>query len=61
MDFAYRLLEEQHVAVVPGITYGERYRNYIRIAFTHDSAVLLRAVDCIAAFLSSVAEKSSHG
>lgn len=58
MDFAYRLLEEQHVAVVPGITYGERYRSYIRIAFTHDSTVLLRAVDRIAAFLSSVAEKS---
>ena len=33
-DFAMRLLKNQHVAVVPGKTYGEMYDNYIRIAFT---------------------------
>ena len=32
--FAYRLLENEHVAVVPGSAYGECFGNYIRIAFT---------------------------
>lgn len=33
-DFAFALLEQQQVAVVPGVTYGENYDNYIRVAFT---------------------------
>jgi Aspartate/tyrosine/aromatic aminotransferase len=33
-DFAYRLLEKEQVAVVPGITYGQSCEGYIRIAFT---------------------------
>ena len=32
--FAYRLLENERVAVVPGSAYGECFGNYIRIAFT---------------------------
>ncbi len=32
--FAYKLLEEKHVAVVPGIAYGKTGSKYIRIAFT---------------------------
>ncbi len=33
-EFAYKLLEYSHVAVVPGVTYGKDYDDYIRIAFT---------------------------
>lgn len=33
-DFACKLLEEVHVAVVPGVTYGQSCDNYIRMAFT---------------------------
>lgn len=55
-DFAYRLLEQQQVAVVPGITYGERYQDYVRIAFTHQIPVLEEGVRRIAAFLVSVKE-----
>lgn len=36
-DFAYKLLEEEHVAVVPGSAYGECGNDYIRIAFTVDT------------------------
>jgi aminotransferase len=33
-EFAYKLLEQVHVAVVPGITYGKNCEGYVRIAFT---------------------------
>lgn len=35
-SFAYKLLEKEHVAVVPGIAYGDNGENFIRIAFTLD-------------------------
>lgn len=54
MDFAYKLLERQHVAVVPGITYGEKYTDYIRIAFTHKVDVLAEATKRIGLFLDSL-------
>ena len=52
MDFAYGLLEKEHVAVVPGIAYGAQYSSYVRIAFTKDIAVIQQAVDRIDAFLA---------
>lgn len=52
LDFAYRLLEEQQVAVVPGITYGEKYTDYIRIAYTVNVDKLKEAVNRIEMFMS---------
>ena len=43
IDFAIRLLESEHVAVVPGVAYGKAYDNFIRIAFTHDLPILQEA------------------
>ena len=43
-EFAYSLLQNAHVAVVPGITYGAQYKNYIRIAFTQKENLLLEAL-----------------
>lgn len=54
IDFAVRLLEAEHVAVVPGVTYGKSYDNYIRIAFTHDVKVLAEACKRIKHFVSSL-------
>ena len=51
MDFAIRLLESQHVAVVPAISYGEKYTDHIRIAFTKDEEVLREACRRIRAFM----------
>lgn len=34
LEFAYKLLEEAHVAVVPGITYGKCCEGHVRIAYT---------------------------
>ena len=36
VDFTYRLLEKKHVAVVPGVTYGDCCSGYIRLAYTMD-------------------------
>ena len=54
LDFALRLLDAQHVAVVPGVTYGKAYDDYIRIAFTHDVNVLSEACGRIRRFMESL-------
>lgn len=58
LSFAYKLLEEEHVAVVPGITYGKAYTNYIRIAYTMKIDMLKVAVARISRFVNRLmAEK----
>lgn len=54
--FAYALLENEHVAVVPGKTYGKEYDSYIRIAFTLDKEILREAVGRIARFIDSLGD-----
>jgi len=51
VDFAMKLLDAEHVAVVPGIAYGKAYDDYIRIAFTHDLPVLADACARIRRFV----------
>ncbi len=51
LDFAYRLLEAEHVAVVPGVTYGKAYTHYIRIAYTMEMESLKAAVARIRRFM----------
>lgn len=43
-SFAYQLLEKAHLAVVPGVSYGKQYANYIRIAFTLNDDLLNEAM-----------------
>ena len=58
LDFAYKLLEEEHVAVVPGMTYGEAYTDFIRIAYTLKVDGLKVAVERIERFMKKLmAEK----
>ena len=54
IDFAYRLLESKQVAVVPGITYGQAFDHYIRIAFTLDIEVMKIGVERIRAFMNEL-------
>lgn len=54
VEFAYALLENAHVAVVPGITYGEIGDNYVRIAFTQNEEKLTEAVERIKMFVESL-------
>lgn len=57
LSFAYQLLEQEQVAVVPGKCYGENYDNYIRIAYTLDIPYLKDAVVRIHRFISQFEEK----
>ncbi len=54
MEFANKLLEMEHVAVVPGITYGNIYKYYIRIAFTLDMDNLKKAIIRIENFIKNI-------
>lgn len=52
-EFAYELLEKEHVAVVPGKAYGDMYDDYIRLAFTHDISKLKEAVTRLNRFFNN--------
>ena len=54
LTFAYKLLEQQHVAVVPGVAYGEEYKDYVRIAYTMKIDVLREAINKIEQFVSDL-------
>ncbi len=57
-DFACKLLEGVHVAVVPGVTYGKSCNKYIRIAFTLDEDKIREGISRIAKFMQQY--KSSN-
>lgn len=50
-EFAYALLASQHVAVVPGKTYGNNCDDFVRIAFTLDEAKIKEGVRRIGKFV----------
>lgn len=54
VDFAYSLLKHAHVAVVPGVTYGDICNDYIRIAFTLDEEILREGVQRIVKYADSL-------
>ena len=51
VDFAIALLKSQHVAVVPGITYGKCCDHYVRIAFTRELDYIREGLKRINAFM----------
>lgn len=52
-EFCYKLLEEKHVAVVPGKAYGGSYDSFVRIAFTQDVSILVEAASRIVEFVEA--------
>lgn len=44
VDFAYALLRNAHVAVVPGIAYGDICNDYVRIAFTLEEEKIVEGI-----------------
>lgn len=54
LEFAEDLLKKVHVSVVPGITYGQDFDGYIRIAFTKRIEVLKVAVERIKQYLENL-------
>lgn len=55
--FAYKLLEEQQVAVVPGITYGKCCEGYIRMAYTMNEDKIQEGLERIAAFIQNLSKE----
>lgn len=54
VDFAYSLLEKKQVAVVPGVTYGDKYDGYIRIAYTMNEDKIVEGVKRINEFVDKL-------
>lgn len=54
LDFAYKLLKEAHVAVVPGITYGECCEGFVRIAYTLGIEKIEEGLKRINSFVNSI-------
>lgn len=54
--FAYKLLEEEHVAVVPGGAYGDSCKNYIRIAFTLEIPRIIEGFGRIRRFVERISK-----
>ena len=53
-EFAYRLLDEKHIAVVPGNAFNKAGEGYIRIACTLNEEKLVAAAKEIVAFADSL-------
>ena len=49
--FCFYLLEKQHVAVIPGVAFGEAFDNYIRLAFTLNEDKLVEGINRIREFI----------
>jgi aminotransferase len=54
VDFAYKLLEKVHVAVVPGVTYGDCCEGYVRIAYTIKEDKIKEGFSRIKKFIDSL-------
>lgn len=54
MDFAWKLLENAHVATIPGSAFGGSGEGYIRIACTQSMDTLNKAMDKMEAFLKGL-------
>jgi aminotransferase len=54
IEFANRLLDEAHVAVVPGVAYGDNYDNYVRIAFTMKEERIKEGLERIRSFVADL-------
>ena len=54
IDFAYRLLDKKQVAVVPGSTYGDRYDQFIRIAYTMQEDKIIEGIKRIREFVEEL-------
>lgn len=53
-EFSYKLLQSAHVAVVPGITYGNSCEGFIRIAFTVKEELISAGVRRIGEFVRNL-------
>lgn len=51
-SFCFELLEKEHVAVIPGLAFGEAFDNYIRLAFTLNEDKIIEGVRRIGKYIN---------
>lgn len=54
IDFAYKLLDKKHVAVVPGVTYGKCCEGFVRIAYTVNETLIKEGLRRIEEFVNEL-------
>lgn len=52
--FCFSLLEKEHVAVIPGIAFGEAFDKYIRLAFTLNEDCIIEGGNRIRKFINNL-------
>jgi aminotransferase len=57
-DFALRLLDEQRVAVAPGISFGSLGESYVRLSYATSDAQIHEGMERIGAFVASLRARS---
>lgn len=55
-SFSLSLLEKEHVAVIPGIAFGEKFDNFVRLAFTTNEDRIVEGVRRLSRFIDSICE-----
>ncbi len=58
MEFAKRLLAEAHVAVAPGVGFGEEGEGFVRIALVENEQRLRQAARGVKAFLANALRRA---
>jgi arginine:pyruvate transaminase len=58
-DFAHRLLDTHHIAVMPGESFGTAAAGHLRIALTVDDDRLHTALDTLARFYATLTEQAA--
>ena len=53
-DFAWKLLSEQLVAVMPGDSFGDEAKDFVRMSLTVSDEILVEACDRISSFVKSL-------
>ena len=53
-DFCQRLLEEKHVAVVPGTAFGQGGEGFVRASYCYSTEHIKEAINRIEAFLKDL-------
>ena len=52
--FSFSLLEKEHVAVIPGIAFGEAFDKYVRLAFTLNEDSICKGIDKLIRFIKTL-------
>ena len=53
-SFCFELLQKEHVAVIPGIAFGEAFDNYIRLAFTLNEDKIIEGIKRISNYINTI-------